>query len=100
MFRRKARYSPMRSGRPKRNGKKRLGNTSMSRTYQKRKDKLKSKGYKLAGGKPVNFMSDTEFSKLKAKISSRKYETQSLVSPPVWKDEMPREYIMLRRKKR
>jgi hypothetical protein len=100
MFGRKSRYSPMRSGKPKRTGKTRLGRTSASRPYQKRKAKLRSKGYKLAGGKPVNFMNDAEFAKLQQKISSGKYETQSLVQPPVWRDEPPREYIMLRRKKR
>lgn len=85
-----------------RTGKKRVNSKHakpMKRAYEKRLSKLKRKGFKLAGGKSWNFMTEKEMGKVKKKMDSGKYESRTITAPPVWRGEPPRDYIMLRRVK-
>jgi hypothetical protein len=52
----------------------------------------------MSSKKPAGQMSDTEWRKLESRVASGNYEVEVVVEPPVWKDEPPRERIMLRRK--
>lgn len=86
---------------PSRNGKSRIDPRkvrSFNRRYQKRSNKLAKKGFTKTGGKPLNQMSSQEFRKLEKKIKSGNYDVETVLQPPKWKNEPPREWVMTRRK--
>ena len=88
---------------PARKGKTRIDNRkvrSFNRRYQKRSNKLSSKGFTKTGGKPLNQMNPQEFRKLEKKIKSGNYDVETVLQPPKWKNEPPREWVMTRRKKK
>jgi hypothetical protein len=94
---------PRRSGTytPARKGKTRIDSRKIkhfNRKYNKESSKLKSKGFKVSGAKPINQMSNTEFQKLQKKVKSGKYDVRYIAQPPKWNNEPPREWAMLRRR--
>ena len=94
---------PRRSGTfvPARKGKTRIDSRKIkhfNRRYNKDTSKLKSKGFKVSGAKPINQMSNTEFQKLQKKVKSGKYDVRYIAQPPKWNNEPPREWAMLRRR--
>lgn len=70
----------------------------MQRRYDRKVKALRKSGYKNAYSKPIQHMTPNERTKLNKRISSGKYEVRQIVSPPKWEGEMPREWVMLRRK--
>tara|TARA_B110000444_G_scaffold149867_1_gene140210 strand:+ start:11412 stop:11741 length:330 start_codon:yes stop_codon:yes gene_type:complete len=107
LFRRK-KVNPVRISKPiqynpGRKGKTRIDSRkvrSFNRRYQKRSNKLASKGFTKTGGKPLNQMSSQEYRKLEKRIKSGNYDVETVVQPPKWKNEPPREWVMTRRKKK
>lgn len=104
-FRRKPKQRPIErnfTGAPPRSGKTRISSRktgAATRRFNKRTSKLRNSGFKMASSKPLNHLSDAEFRKFDKKIQSGKYEVRTLLSPPKWKGEAPREWVMLRRRK-
>lgn len=89
------------SGLPPRRGKTRMDSRKVAparRSSQQRIRKLRRSGWRMSSKKPAGQMSDTEWRKLESRVASGNYEVEVVVEPPVWKDEPPRERIMLRRK--
>ena len=89
------------TGQPKRYGKKRIDTRKTGgaqRRFNKRQGKLRSSGYVMASSKPINHLNDAEFRKFNKKMSSGKYEIRTLLAPPKWQGEAPREWVMWRRK--
>ena len=86
---------------PKRSGKVRVdrrASAGMQRRYERKRKALRRSGYKNAYSKPVSHMTSNERHKLQKKIDSGNYEIRTITSPPKWVGEMPREYVMYRRR--
>jgi|SaaInlV_125m_DNA_1040241.scaffolds.fasta_scaffold02727_5 hypothetical protein len=73
---------------------------SFNKRFEKRTQRLTRKGFTKTGGKPVNQMSSKEYLKLQKKVKSGNYDVETVLQPPKWKNEPPREWIMTRRKKK
>ncbi len=105
-FFRKKKTNPVRINKPIPSNLSRTGKTrvdqrkvrSFNRRFEKRSKQLTRKGFTRAGGKPVNQMSSREYAKLQKKVDSGKYDVETVLQPPKWKNEPPREWIMTRRK--
>jgi hypothetical protein len=86
-----------------RSGKKRVNQAKvgrLNRSYNKSLSKLKRSGFKITGAKPINRMTHSEYQKAMQKAKSGNYEIRTLTQAPKWVNESPREYLLLRRKKK
>jgi len=104
MFRSRTKHrvsKPTFTGIAPRKGKKRMDSREIGpaqRSTSKRIKRLRKSGYRKGSSQPVNHMNEKQWSKMQSKIESGNYQIKSVIEPPKWVGEAPREWLMLRRR--